>query len=429
MSNLLKAALHVRSMDIPAFSRVRLTWKGRRLEGILTPGTDTMRLKLDSGYNIGLETSEVSEVEILAPPPNRPVTQASKKAKGGILLIHTGGTIASKVDYASGAVYPSFSSEELLASYPELEEFSPIETIMLANIVSEDLRFSHMNAIAKAIHERRDDPTIKGFIVTHGTDTMHYTAAALSFILGSLEKPVILVGAQRSSDRPSSDARLNLLSAVLALHSAPPAVYVCMHGSVHDERCVLILGVSARKMHSSRRDAFASINRPPVGFVDFAHRIVDIEPFELPASEPRFEPLDESLRIGVLVSRPNLFARDVEAYGSYDGLIVEGSGFGHLPASKEADPENERVLKSIERIAQKIPVFMTRRTISGVTNLNVYTPGRKLREAGVLGHGCDSTPETAYVKLAWALSNHKDDVARIMEENIAAEHSAARDIE
>ena len=410
------------------FSRVRLSWKGRRLEGILTPGTDTMRLKLDSGYNIGLDAKDVSDIEVLAEPEKKQKT-ASKPSKGGILLIHTGGTIASRVDYASGAVYPSFSSEELLASYPELEEFAPIETLELSNIVSEDLRFSHMNAIAKVIHERRNDPDTTGFIVTHGTDTMHYTAAALSFILGRLEKPVILVGAQRSSDRPSSDARLNLLSAALALRSAPPAVYVCMHESIHDERCALILGVSARKMHSSRRDAFASINRPPVGFVDFASRSVELEPFELPDSEPRFEPFDESLRIGVLVSRPNLFAQDVASYASYDGLIVEGSGFGHLPASKEADPENERVLEEITKIASKIPVFMTKRTISGVTNLNIYTPGRKLREAGVLGHGCDCTPETAYVKLAWALSHHKDAVASVMESNGAGEFTPARDIE
>lgn len=415
-------------MDIPAFSRVRLTWKGRTLEGIITPGIDTMRLKLDSGYNIGLEADQVSDIEVLAPPPKKPKAPSSKKGEGGIMLIHTGGTIASKVDYASGAVYPSFSSDELLASYPELEEFAPIETLELSNIVSEDLRFSHMNAIAKAIHERRDDPRITGFIITHGTDTLHYTAAALSFILGSLEKPVIIVGAQRSSDRPSSDARLNLLSAALALSSVPPAVYVCMHDSIHDERCALILGVSARKMHSSRRDAFASINRSPIGFVDFASRTVDLEPFELPASEPRFEPLDESLRIGVLVSRPNLFAADVASYGSYDGLIVEGSGFGHLPASKDADPENGRILDAMRDIAQRIPVFMTRRTISGMTNLNIYTPGRKLREAGVLGHGLDCTPETAYVKLAWALSHHKDDVAQVMESNVAGEYLPARDL-
>ena len=412
---------------VEPFSRVRLTWKGRRLEGILAPGSETMRLKLDSGYNIGLLSTDVSDVEVLAPPPAKPAPRSSH-SEGPILLIHTGGTIASKVDYASGAVYPSFSSEELVAAYPELEELGPLRTLELGNIVSEDVRFSHINAIAKAIDEYRSDDSLMGVIVTHGTDTMHYTAAALSFILGRLEKPVVLVGAQRSSDRPSTDARINLLSAALALPSLPPAVYVCMHDSIHEERCRIILGVSARKMHSSRRDAFESINRPAVGYVDFEHRHVEVEPFELPEDEPRFEPLDESLRIGVLVSRPNLFAEEVSQYASYDGLIVEGSGFGHLPASHDADPENGRILEAIEKLTQKIPVFMTRRTISGVTNLNIYTPGRKLRDAGVLGHGCDATPEAAYVKLAWALSHHREDVDVVMERNVAGEYTPARDV-
>ena len=414
---------------VEPFSRVRLTWKGRTLEGILTPGTDTMRLKLDSGYNIGLDADQVSDIEVLAEPQERAPAPAPRKDRAGILIIHTGGTIASKVDYASGAVYPSFSSEDLIASYPELEEFAPISTIELSNIVSEDVRFSHMNAIARTIHEHRDDPAIEGFIVTHGTDTMHYTAAALTFILGGLTKPVILVGAQRSSDRPSSDARLNLLSAAFALRTAPPVVSVCMHESIHDERCALILGVSARKMHSSRRDAFASINRPPIGIIDFANRSIELEPLELPEAQPRFEPLDESLRIGILVSRPNLFASDVASYAAYDGLVIEGSGFGHLPASADADPENGRILEEIRTIAARIPTVMTRRTISGVTNLNIYTPGRKLREAGVLGHGTDCTPETAYIKLAWLLSHHKEDVAARFEANVAGEYAPARDIE
>ena len=423
---------------IEPFSRVSLTWKGRTLEGVITPGTGTLRLKLDSGYNVGLDVASVENITVLEKPSKKPEAPAddaaSKLKKDSIVLIHTGGTIASKVDYETGAVYPSFSSKELLDSYPELAELGLIHAIQISNIVSEDLRFSHINGIAETIHELRDDPNVAGFIVTHGTDTLHYTAPALSFALGGLKKPVMIVGAQRSSDRPSSDARINLLSAAFAirnLNALPPAVYVCMHESVHEMRCSLILGVAARKMHSSRRDAFESINRPVAASIDFENRVIEENPlFKVPDQEPRFEPLEEDLKVGVLVSRPNLFASEVAQYAKgYAGLIVEGSGFGHLPASADVDPENGAILDAVAKVAKKVPVFMTKRTISGVTNLNVYSPGRKIRDAGVMGHGTDCTPETAYMKLCWALSNHPDRVRELMETNIAGEYTDARDIE
>lgn len=418
---------------IEPFSRVALTWKGRRLEGILTPTASGIRLKLDSGYNVGLESENVQDLEVLEPAPAKQPMQADDTGaieQGSIMLIHTGGTIASSVDYATGAVYPSISSKDLLASYPDLEELGPIHAVQISNIVSEDIRFSHMNAIAQAIHDHRDDPSIAGFIVTHGTDTLHYSASAISFILGGLEKPVVFVGAQRSSDRPSSDARLNLRAAALAIRKkVPPAVYVCMHSSIAQERCSLMLGVSARKMHASRRDAFASINRREVASIDPRADTVTLDPhFSIPAQEPRFEPLDEQLRVGVLVSRPNLFAEEVKHYAKYDGLVVEGTGFGHLPASADVDAENGRILEAVAHVAKKIPVVMTKRTISGVTNLNIYTPGRKLRQAGVLGHGLDCTPETAYMKLCWALSHHKADVAALFERNVCGEYTEARDV-
>ncbi|MCK5107626.1 MAG: Glu-tRNA(Gln) amidotransferase subunit GatD, partial [Nanoarchaeota archaeon] len=242
-----------------AGNKVQINLKDEIIEGILMPSdNNSYFVKLSSGYNIGINKRNVNSIKDLGEVKQekikvKEVKQDKKLPK--ISILHTGGTIASKVDYKTGGVIAQFKPEELIAMFPELKEIANIESRLLANIMSENINFSHYNLIAKEI-EKEVKKGVKGIIVTHGTDTLHYTSAALSFMLENIDIPVILVGAQRSSDRGSSDAAINLVSAcVYIANSKDKGVRICMHKNCDDEINVILNGVKARKMHTSRRDA------------------------------------------------------------------------------------------------------------------------------------------------------------------------------
>ncbi len=399
---------------------VRVVLKDETLDGIVMPSEDNyLVLKLASGYNIGLENKKVKKITVLKKSVSSRTKKEKQPVKADITILHTGGTIASKIDYSTGAVSAKFSPSELKTLFPELKKFGKIRSILIGNFLSENIRFEHYNKLVKTIKKEIDNT--QGIIITHGTDTLHYTSAALSFMLQGLNKPVVLVGAQRSSDRGSSDASLNLVSAAKFIKEKIPGVFVCMHNSENDDSAIIMNGANCKKLHSSRRDAFKPINIEPVALI--SEKIKWIEKPKKTVEKLKVYYL-KNLKIGILKAHPQMFVEEIKTFENFDGLIIEGTGLGHLPVEKfdSSTLENERIFKELSRLTKKIPVFMTSQTISGRVNMEVYSPGRKLKKLGVLGNYSTMTSETAFVKLAWALSNFKN-VEEVMMTNFFGENS------
>ncbi len=410
---------------IKTLSKVRLTTTTQTYEGLLMPREgEYVILKLSSGYNIGIHQEKIEDVLVLNEPVQRQEQSSyhiiQDKSLPIVKLLHTGGTIASKVDYRTGAVVAAFDPSEILSMFPELSKIAYLESELLENMQSDDFRFSHFNKIAAAIYKAAKKG-IQNFIVTSGTDFLHYLSAALSFILKDVSVGVLVVGSQRSSDRGSTDAAMNLICAAQFLATTSfTGVAVCMHATQSDDICNIIAGTRVRKMHSSRRDAFKAINDEPLATVDYRTKKVLLheELFQrhktkIPSTIPLFK---ENIRVGLLYSRPQLFEEELAMYDSYDGLVLAGSGLGHFPITKvdESCKEHEQLRKTLALLAKKIPVVMSVQTIYGRVHMNVYSPGRVLQELGVIGQGLTMTPETSYIKLAWLLSNHTPKEAKAL---------------
>jgi glutamyl-tRNA(Gln) amidotransferase subunit D len=266
---------HLEKAGIAVGDTIKLTSKGKGYKGILMPhhefsSEDILTIKLDSGYNIGIEFHDGCGLKLLEKGLNSEETRHDIKGDNGkpvVAVIGTGGTIASYVDYRTGAVHPALSAKDLAYSTPELTEMANIRAQVLYSIFSEDMTVKHWQSLARAAATELNNGA-KGVIIPHGTDTMGYTAAALSFMLKNLPGPVILVGAQRSSDRPSSDSALNLLSAFdVVINSDLGEVVAMMHGETSDSGVAIHRGTRVRKMHTSARDAFISINQEPIGIL------------------------------------------------------------------------------------------------------------------------------------------------------------------
>jgi glutamyl-tRNA(Gln) amidotransferase subunit D len=390
--------------------------------------SSSLFIKLNSGYNEGVLLKNIKSWKVLKKPQ---VTQKKTfilESNPEILILHTGGTIASKVDYSTGAVNSLVTPDEILALYPELKESRRIGSELISNMPSDDLNFSHYNIMAKKIElSIKKYPKLKGIILTHGTDTMHYTSAALSFALQNLPVPVLLVGSQRSSDRPSSDAASNLLNAVFFIEKHPEfkEVMICMHSSMNDPDCFILRGTNARKMHSSKRDAFKPINSSPIATINFESKkiVLNQKPI-INNGEFNILLFNEKLKIGWVKSRPGMVAEEFSVYKNFDALVLEGTGLGHFPISEfdKATKQNSLIFKSLLELSKSVVLLMTTQTIFGRVNLNVYSPARKLKELGVLGHNSAISPETAYIKLAWLLSNFKkSEIKSLYDKDFAGE--------
>jgi glutamyl-tRNA(Gln) amidotransferase subunit D len=240
-------------IDYKTSDYVAVETKEDNFEGTLMPSDKKfLVLKLDSGYNIGIDQKKIKAIKLINEykKTKKIITTKPKKGLTKISILHTGGTIASKVDYTTGGVIASYKPEELIELFPELNELITVHSRLVGNIMSENMRFGHYNILAKEV-EKEVKKGAEGVIITHGTDTIHYTSAALSFALQKLPIPVILVGAQRSSDRPSSDAAMNLVSAAIFIaNSNFSEVAICMHENVDDTNCLILPGLKTRKMHS-----------------------------------------------------------------------------------------------------------------------------------------------------------------------------------
>jgi glutamyl-tRNA(Gln) amidotransferase subunit D len=400
-------------------------------KGILMPSSDdkAIFLKLDSGYNIGIKKSKIKSIKKLKKVPlEKPIKCAIKhnpKLKK-ITILHTGGTVASKVSYSTGGVTARFSPEEILCMFPELESIANIDSRLIANIYSGNINFHHYNQIAKEI-SKEIKKGVDGIIITHGTDTLHYTAAALSFMLEHSPIPIVLVASQRSSDRGSTDAALNLYCAAKFIAETSFAdVAICMHSSTSDNSCFIHQGTKVRKMHTSRRDTFQSINIKPwaevsrnkIQFLRTNYRKLDKN------RKFNLKLMKENLKIGIIKSHPHMHASELKPYSTFNGLILEGTGLGHFPIIKydAHTSENQKIFNEIKKLSKKMPVVMTSQCVYGSINMNVYDYGRLLQQAGVIGNFHDMTPETAFIKLSWLLSNYpKTKVRELMLQNLRGE--------
>jgi len=384
-------------------------------------------IKLDNGYNIGFNPENIKEISIIkkAKEDEKLLKREEEIREQDdkmplITIIHTGGTIASRVDYKTGAVVANFKPEEIVSLLPEIKSFARIRSIFLGNIWSQDMRFSHYNLISKEI-KKEIDLGVDGIIVTHGTDTLHYTSAALSFALENIGVPVLLVGSQRSSDRASSDSALNLINAVFFIAKSDfSGVSICMHNSTNDDYCAILPGLKTRKMHTSRRDAFKPINAKPIALVDYRKNEIKFLTNNYSMKDKNkkvdFKLFNENIKVGVLKQHTNMLAEEFNFFKNYDGLVIESTGLGNLPISQndEFTKEHNKIFKTLkELIRNGLIVVLAPQTIYGRINMNVYENQRKQREIGILGHNSDMTPETTFIKLAWLLSNYsKEEIVK-----------------
>jgi glutamyl-tRNA(Gln) amidotransferase subunit D len=407
---------------------IRIVKDGETYEGILIPrseyGDDKhVVLKLRTGYNIGISITSTTKIEkigagakpaFVAPPLPKP-----KQDLPNIAIISTGGTIASRVDYRTGGVRPALTANDLYSVVPEISEIATIDAEILFNIYSEDISCKHWSKLAEAIAERIEKGE-HGIIVAHGTDTMGYTAAAMSFALQELPVPVVVVGAQRSADRPSSDAATNLTGAVVAAAKAPFAeVVLAMHQNPSDKTTILHRGTKVRKCHTSRRDAFKSINADPLAKVENLEIIMLTQDFHKRNNarrlvlKPNFEE-----KVALLKFHPSVNPKIIDFYVSegYRGIVLEGTGLGHV---------SNTCLPSIRNAVEKgLIVAMTSQCIWGRVNMNVYNKGRDLLTLGVVPLE-DMLPETALVKLMWTLgqTTNVEEAKALLTTNIANETS------
>jgi glutamyl-tRNA(Gln) amidotransferase subunit D len=380
--------------------------------------TDKVVLKLKSGYNVGIEkknikTIQIDESYVHKEKKTHLVVQNSLLKK--IIILHTGGTIASQVDYNTGGVVPHYDSKEFLELFPELQAIAHIDSKLVFQMFSEDLEPSHWKKLADAV-EKEYHAGAKGVIITHGTDIIHYTSAILSFMLQNLPIPVLIVGSQRSPDRGSSDAYLNLFCAVKFLAETDfKGVGVCMHGSSNDDYCFIHLGVKVKKMHTSRRDTFRSINTLPIAKVT-KEKIEYLREYNK-ISAGKFHVLGKFKKVGLLKSYPGMSHDAFKFFldNNYDGLIIEGTGLGHLPINvlDDATAHHADLLALLTQMSKKMVIVMCSQCPYGSVDMNVYSTGRYLLKAGIID-GRDMTPETAYVKLSWLLGNFTEYQAREM---------------
>jgi glutamyl-tRNA(Gln) amidotransferase subunit D len=398
----------------------KITKNGAEYEGLILPSSNEEKivLKLDIGYNIGLKR-EGAKVELLEEVLVNPGSEEPEQERGEIAILSMGGTICSRVEYKTGAVYPSTNPRDLMRNLPELERICSFHTKSLYAMLSEDICPRHWAGAAKAAKEEMESGA-KGVLILHGTDTIHYSASALSYMLRNAPVPVVFVGAQRSPDRPSSDARLNLLNAAyLAKEGNIAHVGLCMHANTNDSYCEFHMGTRVRKMHTSARDAFRSIGAPPLARVDFGKGKID----ELSACRRRGGKLRFDSRISenvaLIYAHPGIKSGLIESLREYDGVVLAGTGLGHVPTNAFKVEGANSILPEIKSLCDSgIPVVMSSQCIGGRLNMNVYTAGRLLREAGVIGSGADWTPEAAYTKLCWVLG-HEKTPGKVKEEMLA----------
>lgn len=406
--------------------------------GIVLPAETNSKqlvLKLKSGYNAGIDFSNIKKIKVSGAGRDTGKAKINETKRNPALptiaILHTGGTIASRIDYKTGGVFASFTAEDLLTLFPELAEIANYECELVANIMSEDMRFKHYSAIAKAV-EKWVNRGVKGIIIGHGTDTLAYTSAALAFALENCPIPIILVGAQRSSDRGSSDASINLSCAANFIAKTDfSGVAICMHESTSDDSCAILPSTKTRKLHTSRRDAFKAINDSPIAKVQYGTEKIEFLKKNYPKkASGKFSVKNKfEEKIGIVRSHPNMHPDIFEFFrkAKYKGLVLEATGIGQAQTNIEENLPNYEELKKF--IKEGGVVVLTSQCIFGRVHKDIYTNCRRLAEIGII-FGEDMITETAFIKLAWLLGNYKKaEAEKLITENLRGEISKCTGID
>ena len=370
-------------------------------------------VKLDSGYNIGVAMSSCTVVGHPEPVLGKNLEVEQDKKLPNLSIVSTGGTIASRIDYRTGSVTSQFNANDILIAIPELAEIANYRTIPLATILSENMTPAIWQDLARAVYEEIRGGA-RGIIVTHGTDTMAYSAAALSFMIDT-PVPIVFVGSQRSADRPSSDNAMNAVCAAAAATSELGEVVVVMHATTSDDTCSIHRGNRVRKMHTSRRDAFRSMGISPIGGIEFPSRKVTLGPSAVRrgthtlALHEKIEP-----HCALVQFYPGMSPDILKIYEGYKGLVIAGTGLGHVSTAL--------IPGLVHLIKGGTMIVMTSQCMHGRVCDRVYDTGRDLLAAGVI-EGGDTLPEVALVKLMWVLAHesNQEKAAGMMQNNLKGE--------
>jgi glutamyl-tRNA(Gln) amidotransferase subunit D len=406
----------LKRFGVTVWCEADVTTRRGKFSGLILPRSETsdplhLVLKLWSGYNVGIRHDSIVSIEKTGfrraeykiPEGEFPI----EPGKPRVILFGTGGTIASRLDYRTGAVIPAFSPGELYGSVPELADICNLETEKLFGVFSENMGAEQYLVLAERIGQAIRDG-YDGVVIGHGTDTMHHTAAALTFMVRNPPVPIVMVGSQRSSDRPSSDAALNLIRAAWAAGHGPIAeVMVCMFGPTSDQYNLLHRGTRVRKMHSSYRSTFRTLSDIPLGIVDKG-RLTPLKRNFRPRRSDRDVEIHACFddRVTILYYYPNMKPDVIDALvdSGYRGIVIAGTGLGHV---------NRKVYPALERANRAgVHLYMTLQTLWGFVQMNVYETGREIQQLGVVPLS-NMLPEVAYIKLAWALGLHPNEPALV----------------
>lgn len=412
-----KALESLKKFKVRVWSDAQINTTRGKFSGIILPRSENddqkhIVLKLITGYNVGIDVETIESMKEIGykeahykiPEKEFPYTEGKPNVK----LFGTGGTIASRLDYRTGAVIPAFSPGELYGAVPELADICNLETEKLFAVFSENMGPQQYKKLAIAIG-KEIEKGIDGIMIGHGTDTLHHTAAALSFMIQDSPVPIVLVGSQRSSDRPSSDAALNLMhAATAAARSDIAEVMVCMFGPTSDEYGLLHQGTRVRKMHSSYRSTFRTLGDVPIATVT-RNKITPIKPIYNKRRDDRkvrILPYFEE-KVALLYYYPNMQPDIIYSLidNDYKGIVIAGTGLGHV---------NKPLYPAIKACKEAgIPIYMTVQTLWGYVHMFVYDTGRDLMSYGIVPAE-NMLPEVAYVKLGWALGQ-TDDLDKVKE--------------
>ncbi len=407
--------------------RVKLVTSDGEFEGTLLPrpellSQDITVLKLKTGYNVGIESKKIRKTEVLE-EYKAPIPKARKLKPNPdlptVAILSTGGTISSRIDYRTGGVYADYTAEDFVSMCPELQDVANIKAAKVMSVMSEDALSSDWVRMAEEVLKVISD--VDGVVITHGTDTMHFTSAALSFLLKDLNKPVVITGAQRSIDRGSSDAFMNLICSVTAAAKWDGAgVVICMHGSMEDKFCHLLRGSKVRKMHTSRRDAFRPVSDEPLAavFTDGKIEVIGDNYAKRCSTKPSLRELDPKVALVYVYPEMDPGIIEYHVKQKVHGIVIAATALGHVPLNNQKSLEP--ALK--KAVSAKIPVFICSQTLYGRVNPFVYTNLRKLSVGLGLSYLADMLPEVAYVKLMIALKQKNP--AEFMLTNIAGEITA-----
>ncbi|MDH7513009.1 MAG: Glu-tRNA(Gln) amidotransferase subunit GatD [Clostridiales bacterium] len=416
----------LKAHGVRVWSDVEVQTTHGAFKGIILPRSETaddkhIVLKLRNGYNVGITVATITSIKEIGykeahykiPEKEFPYDPAKPRVK----LFGTGGTIASRLDYRTGAVIPAFTPGELYGSVPELADICNLETEKLYGVFSENMGPEQWIGTARAIG-REIEKGVQGIVIGHGTDTMHHTAAILSFMVQDSPVPIVMVGSQRSSDRPSSDAALNLINATkTAAESDIAEVMICMFGPTSDQYDLLHRGTRVRKMHSSYRSTFRTIGDIPIAMVSRDWIIPLRDDYKRRRSDRNVKintAFEE--KVSIVYYYPNMKPDIIDSLvdNGYRGIIIAGTGLGHV---------NKPLYPALRRAREKgIAMYMTVQTLWGYVQMYVYDTGRDIMELGVVP-ASNMLPEVAYVKLGWALGQTTDleEVKEIMLTPIAGE--------